>query len=131
MKQGGMDPRDAVEAGEQQALEMLVEFFDWLDSLEPQATTEKLVPPPRISAWMDQVTPKTPKNAQVTPKNAQNSAMFALLAGSRVLSAVGMGCESEARIQPQSGTEWVGLLRKAEGKVQEGVWRVRKIFVDE
>ena len=123
-----MDPRDAVEAGEQQALEMLVEFIDWLDSLEPQATTEKLVPPPRISAWVDQA---TPKNAQVTPKNAQNSAMFALLAGSRVLSAVGMGCDLEARIQPQSGTEWVSLLRKAEGKVQEGVWRVRKIFVDE
>ena len=32
--------RDAVKSGEQNALQMLVEFFDWLDGLEPQATTE-------------------------------------------------------------------------------------------
>jgi len=80
-----------MEAGQQLILEIQMEFFDWLDSLEPQTTTEKLVPQ-HISAWMD----------QVTPKKAQNSAMFALLAGSTcVLSAVGMGCELEARNQPR------------------------------
>ena len=32
--------RDAVKTSEQNALQMLVELFDWLDGLEPQATTE-------------------------------------------------------------------------------------------
>jgi hypothetical protein len=33
-----MDMRREVKAGEQNALEMLVELFDWLDDLEPQPT---------------------------------------------------------------------------------------------
>ena len=32
--------RKAVQAGEQRALEMLVNFFDWLDDLEPQPTMD-------------------------------------------------------------------------------------------
>jgi hypothetical protein len=32
--------RKAVLTGEEQALEMLVDLFDWLDGLEPQPTTE-------------------------------------------------------------------------------------------
>ena len=40
--------RKMVEAGEEQALEMLVDFFDWLDSLEQQPTMEA-VDSPRIS----------------------------------------------------------------------------------
>lgn len=108
-----------MKADEENTLEMLVELFHWLDGLEPQPTTN-IVPPPRISAWMD----------QMTSKKAQNSAMFALLAGgTRVLSAVGTGCEFEPRNPPQS--ELVSLLRKAEGMVQEGVWRFRQILVGE
>jgi len=86
VKQGTTDPPDAVKADEQHSLEMLVEFFDWLYSLEPQPTTEEGVPPHHISAWMGQVT---------------NSAIFASLAGgTRVPSAMGKGCELEARNQP-------------------------------
>jgi hypothetical protein len=113
--EGSPDSRDAVKDDEKHAMEMLVELFNWLDSLEPQPTTEKLVPPPHISAWIDQVTPKKAQNS------AQNSALFALLAGgTSVLSAVGGGCGVEARSQPPSGTELVNLLR-----------RVRQIFVGE
>jgi len=40
MKRGRADLRNAVKAAEQNALEMLVDFFDWLDTVEPQPTTE-------------------------------------------------------------------------------------------
>ncbi len=40
MKKRRADLRNDVKAGEQNALQMLVELFDWLDSLEPQDTTE-------------------------------------------------------------------------------------------
>ena len=39
MKQKRTDLRDAVMADEQNALEMLVALFDWLDGLESQSTT--------------------------------------------------------------------------------------------
>jgi len=120
-KQGSTDPRDGLKADEQNTLEMMAELFHWLDTLEPQPTTE-IVPPRHISAWVD----------QMTSKKTQNSALYALLAGgTSVLSAVGMGCEFEPRNQPQSGTELVSLLRKAEEMVQEGVWRVKQILVGE
>ena len=32
--------REVVKASEQDTLEMLVELFDWLDSLDPQPTSE-------------------------------------------------------------------------------------------
>ena len=34
---------EAVKAGEENALEMLVNLFDWLDSLEPQPTTKAVL----------------------------------------------------------------------------------------
>jgi hypothetical protein len=71
VRHGATDPRDTVKSDENHTLEMLVEFFDWLDSLGPQPTTEKLVPPQYISAWMD----------QVTPRKAQSSAIFASYGG--------------------------------------------------
>jgi len=36
MKKGKRDLRKEVKAGEEGALEMLVDLFDWLDGLEPQ-----------------------------------------------------------------------------------------------
>jgi hypothetical protein len=36
MKSGGAEFRNAVKGGEENALETLVELFDWLDRLEPQ-----------------------------------------------------------------------------------------------
>ena len=44
MKKGMSELLRAVKAGEQSALEMLVDLFDWLDGLEPQATRE-IFPP--------------------------------------------------------------------------------------
>jgi len=40
MKKRRVDLRNAVEASEQNALQMLVKLFDWLNSLEPRSTTE-------------------------------------------------------------------------------------------
>ena len=51
--------RKTVEAGEEQALEMLVDFFDWLDGLERPLTKEAMTPfvsNPRIS-WLRPLTP--------------------------------------------------------------------------
>ena len=39
-KRARMELQRTVKRAEQQALEMFVEFFDWLDGLEPQPTTE-------------------------------------------------------------------------------------------
>ena len=52
MKKKG-DLRDAVKAGEQNGLQMLVRLFDWLDSLdslEPQGTTETVTKSQRRQA---------------------------------------------------------------------------------
>jgi len=40
MKKRSPEFREAVKAGEQEALEMLVDLFDWLDDIEPRPTTE-------------------------------------------------------------------------------------------
>ena len=40
MKRGRAGFPNTVKVGEENALEMLVELFDWLDDLEPQPTTE-------------------------------------------------------------------------------------------
>ena len=40
IKERRMESRKTVKAAEQDALEVLVNLFDWLDSLEPQPTTE-------------------------------------------------------------------------------------------
>ncbi len=40
MNKRRVDLRNAVKASEQDALEMLVKLFDWLDSLEPRGTTK-------------------------------------------------------------------------------------------
>ena len=46
VKKGRPDLRKAVKAGEENALEMLVDVFDWLDGLEPQPTTGIFPPNP-------------------------------------------------------------------------------------
>ena len=40
MKKTKTELRKAVKAGEQSALRMLVDLYDWLDGLEPQQTAE-------------------------------------------------------------------------------------------
>ena len=43
-KSKGAEMRKTVKAGEEKALEMLVDLFDWLDGLERQLTTESTSP---------------------------------------------------------------------------------------
>ena len=44
MKTGKANLRAAVQTGQEDALEMLVDLFDWLDGLEPQPTTNAVPP---------------------------------------------------------------------------------------
>lgn len=81
MKKGRAALRNDVKAGEQNALQTLVELFDWLDGLEPQGTTEIVTRSQRREARstiilppMDQVVPKKANN-QVVDGRANNSAV--------------------------------------------------------
>ena len=81
MRKRRVDLRNDVKAGEQNALEMLVELFDWLDGLEPQGTTEIVARSQRreakstiILAPMDQVVAKKANN-QVVAGKANDSAV--------------------------------------------------------
>ena len=71
MKKRRNDLRKAVKVGEQHALEMLVQLFDWLDGLEPQRTTEIGVSQ-RVKA---KTTDRLPPMGQVEPKKARRSAV--------------------------------------------------------
>lgn len=62
MKVGKANLRIAVKAGEEDALEMLVDLFDWLDGLEPQPTTEVV---PHNRAPMGQTAAKDVKRSAV------------------------------------------------------------------
>ena len=81
MKTKRADLRNNVKAGERNAFQMLVELFDWLDSLEPQGTTEIVTRSQKrearsaiILAPMDQVVAKMANN-QVVARKAPNSAV--------------------------------------------------------
>ena len=77
MKKGSSDCRDAVTDAEQNALEMLVELFDWLDGLQPQP----------------QPTTEVPQHIR-----ARRSVAFTLAArGARVFSSLGMRREPADR----------------------------------
>ena len=73
MKRKRRDLRDAVKAGEENGLQMLVTFFDWLDSLEPQSTTETVTRSQKreagstiLLAPMDDMLAKKANNAAVS-----------------------------------------------------------------
>ena len=70
MKKRRNNLHNAVKAGEQHALGMLVKLFDWLDGLEPRRTTEigesQRVVKPKIAD-------RIPPMGQVEPKKAKNS----------------------------------------------------------
>src|SRR5258706_2205973 len=79
MKKRSAGLRKDVQAGEQNALEMLVGLFDWLDSLEPQGTTEIVARSQKREARgtitlasMDQVMAKKANN-QAAAKQPNNS----------------------------------------------------------
>lgn len=131
-KKEQMDPRAVVLEEELQALGMLVELFDWVDGLEQRPAT-RYDPLQIMTAIVHHVAPRRAKHYNT---------VFALLAGgTRVGSALAIGCEVEARSQPQSaamlarshweGSEGQKLLRKAEEKVQEGVRKAMQVLVVE
>jgi len=75
MKKERVSFRNAVKAGEENALEMLVDLFDWLDGLEPQPTTE-IAPLNDKSRNVTVITASTHAPiAQVAPKKAKHSAV--------------------------------------------------------
>ena len=108
--------RKMVEAERHNAMEMLVDLFDWLDGLGEQSNT-KLVPLHDITAHDITVQDITAWMDQSALKKAKHSALLALLAsGTQIISAVGIGSEPEASSQPQPGTElmrgrWEGRLK--------------------
>ena len=65
MKKRRVDLRKAVKAGEEQALEMLVKLFDWLDGLEPQPTTGLF---PLYDASQNITNPSTPMRQAAAKK---------------------------------------------------------------
>ena len=73
LKKTKTELRKAVEAGEQSALEMLVDLFDWLDNLDPQLTAGvvSLCEEPQKVKSMKTDTPALMSPVRV--KNAKNS----------------------------------------------------------
>jgi hypothetical protein len=95
VKRRRTDLRSAVKAGEQNALKTLVRFFDWLDSLEPQGTTESVRRPQKSEARStgpltptDQMGTHQPKNSSVgcLPGTRFLYFSFSLRIGSTVFS---------------------------------------------
>ena len=68
MKKRKTDMHNAVKAGEQNAMQMLVELFDWLDGLESQGTAESQK---REATSTDSPSPVD----QAVPKEVNNSAV--------------------------------------------------------
>ena len=95
MKKGKRDLRRAVKAGEENALEVLVDLFDWLDGLEPQPTTEVYRKSRNIR----------PMIADTYAKHSTVSRSTCTSPGAQILSLLGIGCEPEAPDQPNSETE--------------------------
>ena len=156
--------REAVQAGEQGALEMFVELFDWLDGLEPQTITE-IVPlceehhniKPICHAPMDQAAAKKANGSAVgfTPgvhqaieryhhwgshvdqKSVFNSHPEQRHQGMREEGArqepLGMKRGSLERIKRMKRNLRLlrlRFLRMAKEKVQEGLRKVVRIFIN-
>ena len=81
VKKGRPDLRKAVKAGEENALEMMVDFFDWLDGLKPQPTTGIFPPievPPKIPNPPIEVPPKIPNPPTPRPVGKAKNSVVSL-----------------------------------------------------
>jgi hypothetical protein len=87
--------RKGVKTGEQVALGVLVDLFDWLDSLEPQPTTE-VVPHQRPRNFGTLITdPLTPMGQEGPRRQRAFRGLFTLLAPpSRISSSLGIACDA-------------------------------------
>ena len=136
MKKRGTDLRNAVKASEQNALQMLVRLFDWLDGLEPQATTEIITRSQKrearstnTSSPMDQEVSKDPAvslspGTQILFFSFPLGIAYEPMVGTKFFQAP-MGTEGKD-VQVSRTNE--GLLKNSQ-QVWEGVWKLRRIFV--
>ena len=136
MRNRGQDLRDAVQAGEQNALQMPVKFFDWLGGPEPQATTEIITRSQKREATSTD--PPFPMDQEVSNDSAVSfspgtrSLFFSFLLGIAYEPTV-----AAKYFQTPMGTEGkeVQVARtnerplKNSQEVWEGVWKLRLIFV--
>lgn len=154
MKKGMVKLRKEVEDGEENALEMLVDLFDWLDGLEPRPTSE-IVPLLKKSQNCTTRTTDTPASMDHSEAKAKVSAVsrssgIHLLfepyphreqninqkpAASLNLEQMYVGTgEKEVSRAPMGRMRGnfvemkrrLGLLRMAEEKVQEGIRKVKR-----
>ena len=135
MKKRGTDLRNAVKAGEQNALQMLVNLFDWLDGLEPQATTEIITRSQKREATS--TNPPSPMDQEVSKDSAVSfSPGTSFLFFSFLLGIAYEPMVSTKFFQTPMGTEGkdVQVARTNEGplknsqEVWEVVWKLRRIF---
>jgi hypothetical protein len=133
MRKTKTDLRKAVKAGEENALEMLEELFDWLDGLEPQPT--KVISPLYEESW--DIADNYALTVQAWAKEAKRSNLILIVnpkrppdhtlrqsytdTGWRVVSRVQLGKRRGGLMQV------LRLLRKAE-EVQKGIRKVMRTF---
>jgi len=88
MRKRRVDLRNAVKAGEQNALKMLVKLFDWLDGLEPQGSVEIVKRSQKCEVKstgpLDQAVAKKAKNPAVSFLTWHSILIFLILVGNRV-----------------------------------------------
>ena len=129
----------AVKAGEQNAMQMLVKLFDWLDGLEPQGTAEIIA----RSQKREVKTTNTPSPVnQGVPKEVNDSAV-SCSHGTRFLFfsfLLKIACEPmvaskffQTPIVTEGKEVWVAqtneVALKDPQEVLEGVRKVRRVFV--
>jgi hypothetical protein len=101
MKRRRANWRNMVTAAEQDALEMLAGFFDWLDGLERPLTTGVVSPHKKSQNIKAGVTDLLTPKGQAVAKEARNSEAFTSLASSvRTLSAL----QQNVARYPRKGT---------------------------
>jgi len=87
MRRKRMYFREAVKASEQDALEMLVDLFDWLDRLEPQPTTKAVSLYQQFKSIMAKITHPLTRWAQEVQKATKDKVEVGLWRVNRMFSA--------------------------------------------
>ena len=130
MKRGRMSLRDAVKAGEQNALRMLVELFDWLDGLEPQRTTGIIETSQRVKAHvtnpvtsMDQAEAKNAVSGSPTRTYRLKLTLLILVGnGAYLLAQVPIGTEGkEVKIGRNFEKGWM-RIEYLPGSIPSPLW---------
>ena len=106
VKIGREDLRNAVKVAEENALEMLVELFDWLDGLEPQPTTEIFPLYDKFSRFKPTIADNRDLIGQTAAQEAKCSGVrcstYLHLPCRSNLIIIGIGYEPEPHVHPHS-----------------------------